>query len=151
MALDSLPNDQDSAQRIFLDAWTERLVGPGDVLSSLVLCKACDVVGHPDAVVHAPRDLGQVRLELRLAEIALAGLLYEIGIVFEAPVQLAQLLDAELERLGLVREEAGAHLGARRRDVVEGRVFKRDHLCHCVARGRGRMQGVQPEARTARL
>jgi hypothetical protein len=34
-------------------------------------------------------------------------------------------LDAVLERLGLVREEAGAYLCARGRDVVHGRVLER--------------------------
>lgn len=118
-------NDEHGAQWVLLDAWTEGHVCPRDVSRLLVLCEARHVVGHPDAVVHAPRDLGQVCLERRLAQVALARLLDELFIVLEAPVQLPQLLDAVLERLGLVREEAGAYLCARGRDVVHGRVLER--------------------------
>lgn len=129
-----LPNDQGRAQGVLPDARAHELVGQGDVGGRLVLCKARQVVGHPHAVVHAPRDLDQVRLERRLAQVAPARLGDERLIVLEGPVQLAQLLDAELERPCLVREEAGAHSGRDGRDVLDGRVFQRPNVRHDVYR-----------------
>jgi hypothetical protein len=92
------PNDQRSAQWVLPDAWAHESVGEGNVARLLVFCETRQVVGHPDAVVHAPRDLDEIRLKRRLAEIALARFGDERLIVLERPVQLAQLLDAELER-----------------------------------------------------
>jgi hypothetical protein len=124
-------DDERGAEGVFADAWADKLVGEGDVGGLLVLCKARQVVGHPHAVVHAPRDLDQVRLERRLAQVAAAGLGDERLIVLEGPVQLAQLLDAEREGARLVGEERGAHARARGGDVADGRVLKGGELGHC--------------------
>jgi hypothetical protein len=114
----ALPNDQGSAQRILPDARPHELVGKGNVGGLLVLCEARQIVGHPYAIVHAPRDLDEVRLECRLAEITLAGFSDERLIVLEGPIQLAQLLDSKLERPGLVCKERAPDLCACGRDLV---------------------------------
>jgi hypothetical protein len=126
------PNNQRCAQRLLPDARAHEFIGEGDVGRLLVLCKARQVIGHPDAVVHAPRDLDEIRLERRLAEIALASFGDERLIVLEGPVQLAQLLDAELERTRLVREKGGTDSRARGRDVVNRRVLKGWEFGHFV-------------------
>jgi hypothetical protein len=118
------PNNQRSAQRVLPDARAHESVGEGNVARLLVLCEARQVVGHPDAVVHAPRDLDEIRLKRRLAEIALACFGDERLIVLECPVQPAQLLDAKFKWACLVRQKCGAHLRGRGRNVGNGRVLE---------------------------
>lgn len=124
------PNYQRRAHGVLPDARAYEAIGEGDVAWLLVLCEAREVVGHPDAVVHAPRDLDQVRLELRLAQVAPARLGDERLVVLEGPVQLAQLLNAEFKGACLVRQKGGAHVGACRRDVVHGRVLEGRDFWH---------------------
>ena len=123
-------NDQNSTERVLANAGPHKLVGEGDVCGLLVLGEAVEVVGHEDAIVHDPRDLGEVRLELRLAQVLLARLLNQAGIVLERPIQLAQLHLAVFEIACLVREERLAGGCACWRNLVHGRVLESGD-CRC--------------------
>ena len=143
------PDDERRPQRVLPDARADEPVGEGDVGGLLVLREGRQLVGHPHAVVHAPRDLHQVRLERRLAQVAPARLGDERLMVLERPVQPAQLLDAERERARLVREERGARGCACRRDVVEGRVLKGREFGHGeLSVAVWELRGTLPEAPT---
>lgn len=118
------PDDQHGTERVLADARGHEAVREGDVLCLLVLCPAREVLLHEDDVVHAPRELGEVRLERGLAQVLLARLQDKVLIVLEGPVQLAQLHQTELERAGLVGDEALADARCDVGDVVDGRVLE---------------------------
>ena len=122
------PDDQHGAEGVLADARGHELVGEGDVLCLLVLGPARQVLLHEDDIVHAPRQLGQVRLERGLAQVLLAGFQDEVLIVLESPIQLAELHQTELERARLVGEEALADARSDGRDVVDGRVLEAGEL-----------------------
>lgn len=118
------PNDQHGAEGVLADARAHELVHQRNVLWLLVFGPSCEILLHENNVVHAPRQLGQMGLEGGLAQVLLAGVDNDVGIVLEGPVQLAQLLQAEVERARLVGQEALADAGGDGGDVVNARVLE---------------------------
>lgn len=95
-------DDEDLAERLVPDARLHGPVGHGQVDDALILGPRLELVGDVDGLVLDPVHLGEVSLELGLAHVLHEGLFDERGIVDDAPVQLADLLLAKLDVLGLV-------------------------------------------------
>lgn len=87
-------DDQHGAEGLLADDGAHQLVRQAHIRRSLVLRPLLEVLGDEDDVILDPLDLGDLGLEGRFLEVELAGFKEGGGVVDEAPVELAQLLDA---------------------------------------------------------
>jgi len=111
----------------------------GNVDDGLVAGPFLHVLDGVETLPLAPVKLRDVCLEPTLAEILEEGILHESGVIDQGPVELAQLDETELERLGAAGLEGLSEAIDLGRDVLQRRVLQwRNHRgrgvvshCHC--------------------